>query len=90
MKLHLVCQWQGWEGGEQAGSCFLCGSDRQGETCLAAPFFLCFFLLFFLSLPFLKETELSLMEAEHKQSMTWHLPRDALAASLFSQIQVLP
>lgn len=58
VKLHLVCQRQGWEWGEQAEICLLCGSNRQGETCLAAPFFLCFlgFLkLFFL--PFLKEIE---------------------------------
>lgn len=47
MKLHLVCQRQGWEWGEQARSCLLCGSDRQGETCLAAPFFLFFFFIYY-------------------------------------------
>lgn len=82
MKLHVVCQRQGWEWGEKAGSCLLSGSDRQEETCLAAPFFLWFLKLFFLSLPFSKQIESSLMKAERRQSMTWHLPRDALAASL--------
>lgn len=45
MKLHLVCQRQGWEWEEQAGSCLLCGSDKE-KPALAAPFFLQFFYYF--------------------------------------------